>query len=77
MAGNDDLRMDHDQVKAISLQVTQLAIGVQQMQAYHTAGGLKQEHFGAHPSAAGAFQSFNGATQALAATVGKAHDFLV
>src|SRR2546423_10017410 len=77
MAVDETLRMDHEQVRELGLKVGDLAVGLEAVQRYATEEDLKQEHFGGHGSAPGAYKAFHDAVTALAAGVTKAHDFLV
>jgi hypothetical protein len=77
MAVDDELRMDHEQVRAVALEVSDLAVALESVKRYAEGDGLKAEHLGGHESAPGAFNAFNDAVHRLSASVGKAHDFLI
>ncbi|TCO65388.1 hypothetical protein [Actinocrispum wychmicini] len=77
MAVDDTLKMDHDLMRAVSEDVADLSLALATMQQYSTGDGLKVEHFGGTHVGNAAFNAYNGAAQRLAASLGKAHDFLV
>jgi uncharacterized protein YukE len=77
MAVDGKLQMDHDAMAAVAKEVNSLAVAVQSVQSYIADNDLKQEHFGGHNTAAGAFQSFDAAVKSLSQSVGKAYNFLV
>jgi hypothetical protein len=77
MAVDGELQMDHEAMRAVAIDVADLAVALEAVQRYLTGGELKQEHLGGHSSAPGAYQAFNGALQKLSASVGKAHGFLM
>lgn len=77
MAVDGKLQMDHEAMAAVAREVNSLAVAVQSVQSYMADNDLKQEHFGGHTTAPGAFQSFDAAVQSLSQSVGKAYAFLV
>lgn len=77
MAADDELRMDHEAMRAVAMDVADLAVSLEAVQRYATGDGLKAEHLGGHPTAPGAFNAFNDAVNRLNTSVGKAHNFLV
>lgn len=76
MAMDGTLKMDHDLMKAVSLDVADLSLAVTTMQQYSGADPLKAGDFGGMHVSPAAFNAYNGALQRLAASLGKAHDFL-
>ncbi|WP_156893189.1 hypothetical protein [Actinokineospora enzanensis] len=72
---DETMQMDHEVVRSAGQDMADLAVSVQDVQAYATGDGLKVEHFGGTTNGNAAFNSFNGAVQALAASVGKAAQF--
>lgn len=76
MAKDEQMEMDHEAVRTIGLDVSNLAVSLQGVQRYATGDSLKAGDFGGTPQGYNAFQSLNGAIQRLSGSVHKAEQFL-